>query len=66
MGTKQRQKHLALQSGFTAVDQGSVDCFKKGLKQRLQIACLKRSTEPDTIEEWQQATREENLIYSKI
>jgi hypothetical protein len=54
------------QAGFTAADQGSVDRFKKGLKQRLQITCLKRSTEPDTMEEWQQAAREENLIYSKI
>jgi hypothetical protein len=54
------------QAGFTALDQGSVDQFKKELKQRLQIACLKRSTEPDTMEEWQQATREENLIFLKI
>src|SRR5580698_8104058 len=54
------------QAGFTAADQGSVDHFKKGLKQRLQIACLKRSTEPDTMKEWQQAAREENLIFLKI
>src|SRR5580698_4465718 len=54
------------QAGFTAADQGSVDHFKKGLKQRLQITCLKRSTEPDTMEEWQQAAREENLIFLKI
>jgi hypothetical protein len=54
------------QAGFMASDQGSVDQFKKGLKQRLQIACLKRSTEPDTMEEWQQAAREENLIFLKI
>jgi hypothetical protein len=54
------------QADFMASDQGSVDRFKKGLKQRLQIACLKRSTEPDTMEEWQQAAREENLIFLKI
>jgi hypothetical protein len=54
------------QARFQAADQGSVDQFKKGLKQRLQITCLKRSTKPKSMEEWQQAVREENLIYLKI
>jgi hypothetical protein len=54
------------QAGFQASDQGLVDWFKKGLKQRLQIACLKRNPEPETMDKWQQTAREENLVYLKI
>ena len=57
---------LLKQAGFQATDLGSVERFKKGLKQRLQIACLKRATEPVTMEDWQKAAKEENLVYLKI
>ena len=57
---------LLKQAGFQATDLGSVEQFKKGLKQRPQIACLKRATEPVTMEELQKAAKEENLVYLKI
>ena len=57
---------LLKQASFQETDQRFIDRFKKGLKHQLQVACLRKDSEPVTMEEWQTTARKENLIYLKI
>jgi hypothetical protein len=51
---------------FLPRDKGAIEMFKRGLTIGLKINCIKRKPKPETMEEWQEAARQEHLDYLEV
>jgi Retrotransposon gag protein len=51
---------------FSPRDKGAVEMFKRGLNVGLKINCIKRKPKPETMNEWQEAARQEHLNYLEV
>ena len=54
---------LLRRSGWTTTDNGTVEAFREGLLPGLLTACHTRSPKPQTLEQWNEATRDEEKSY---
>ena len=57
---------LAEEAGFNTKDKGVIEMFKKGLRVGVQIACIRRKPKPVTMQEWQEAARQEVAEYLEV
>ena len=58
--------HLLDKADFSQNDKGTIEMFKQGLNLSLRVNCIKRKPRPVTMDEWQEAAREEQRKYLEI
>ena len=57
---------LLAEADFTCTDKGALEMFKRGLNMMLKVNCIKRKPKPVTMDEWQDAAREEHCNYLEV
>jgi len=57
---------LLAEADFNRNDKGALEMFKQGLNLMLKVNCIKRKPKPATMDEWQEAAREEQRNYLEV
>jgi len=57
---------LLAEADFNRNNKGALEMFKQGLNLMLKVNCIKRKPKPTTMDEWQEAAREEQRDYLEV
>jgi hypothetical protein len=57
---------LLKEASFTQTDLESIEIYKDGLLGGLHVAIIKQNPQPNTLDEWQEAAMEEQLMFFKV
>jgi hypothetical protein len=54
------------EADFNRRDKGAIEMYKHSLNIGLKVSCIKRKPKPVTMDNWQEATREEHQEYLEV